>query len=194
MGSLRLTLCAAVLAALAPLTLTSASAAGGASVSVTPSSPTPGTDLALRVSGCPARTATATSQAFVTTAYLTESAIGTEPTLSGETRTPTSLTPGSYPVTITCADTELKTTVTVAPTGTHPATPATPSTLATPSTPASPVAPVNAGGGGTTTHLSTLTPRATGPGTAHAVTGLLLAGAAATAVALRSGRRSRETR
>ncbi|MBK3566478.1 hypothetical protein JHN47_22375, partial [Streptomyces sp. MBT62] len=37
----------------------------------------------------------------------------------------------------------------------------------------------------------TATARAAGPGTVHAVVGLLLAGVAATAVALRSARRSR---
>jgi hypothetical protein len=62
-----------------------------------------------------------------------------------------------------------------------------------PSAPASPVAPVRAGGGGVE-HLAMVDARAAGPGTAHTVTGLVLAGVAATAVALRSARRSRRSR
>jgi hypothetical protein len=54
----------------------------------------------------------------------------------------------------------------------------------------SPVAPVQAGGGGTA-HLVAAEQTRTekGPGAVHAVIGLVLAGAAATAVALRSVRR-----
>lgn len=174
MGSLRLTLCTAVLAvaAFAPV----AQAADGGSVSVTPSSPAPGTDLTLRVTGCAGKTATAASAAFVADARLT----GAGGSLAGQTRVRSSIKPGSYDVKITCADFEVKGRITVV---------GDKSTTA----PASPAAPVDAGGGWTATHLSAMQPRATGPGTGHAVTGLVLAGVAAVAVALRSSRRSRGT-
>lgn len=174
MGSLRLTLCTAVLAVAAFTPL--AQAADGGSVSVTPSSPAPGADLTLRVTGCAGRTATAASAAFVADARLT----GAGGSLAGETRVRSTIRPGSYDVKITCADFEVKGRITVV---------GDKSTTA----PASPAAPVNAGGGWTATHLSAMQPRATGPGTGHAVTGLVLAGVAAVAVVLRSSRRSRGT-
>lgn len=87
---------------------------------------------------------------------------------------------------ITCVDFEVKGRITVvAAKGSGTAT--------SPTTPASPAAPVDAGGGWSATHLSAMQPRATGPGTGHAVTGLVLAGVAAVAVVLRSTRRSRGT-
>jgi hypothetical protein len=58
-----------------------------------------------------------------------------------------------------------------------------------PSPYASPVAPVHAGGGGTATSVAA----SAGPGTAHAVTGLVLAGVAAVAVVLRGSRRRRRS-
>lgn len=179
MGSLRLTLCGAVLsvAALTPV----AHAADGGSVSVTPSTPAPGADLTLRVRGCAGKTATAASAAFVADARLT----GSGGSLAGETRVRSSIEPGPYDVKITCADFEVKGRITVAAKGS--------TTAPTPTTPASPAAPVDAGGGWTATHLSAMQPRATGPGTGHAVTGLVLAGVAAVAVVLRSSRRSRGT-
>ncbi|WP_328747738.1 hypothetical protein OHT57_19560 [Streptomyces sp. NBC_00285] len=176
MGSLRLTLCTAVLAVAAFTPV--AQAANGGSVSVTPSSPAPGADLALRVTGCAGKTATAASAAFVADARLT----GAGGSLAGETRVRSSIAPGSYDVKITCADFEVKGRITVVA-----------DKSATPTAPASPAAPVNAGGGWTATHLSAMQPRATGPGTGHAVTGLVLAGVAAVAVVLRSSRRSRRT-
>lgn len=76
-----------------------------------------------------------------------------------------------------------------------------------PSSPASPVAPVRAGGGGAAARLAVAGPvdargsadpadsmddaRHTGPGTRHAVVGLVLAGVAAAAVVARSARRGR---
>ncbi|MFD3520589.1 hypothetical protein [Streptomyces sp. NPDC058653] len=54
---------------------------------------------------------------------------------------------------------------------------------------ASPVAPVRAGGGGRTT--TALAGDEAGPSTPHTVIGLVLAGAAAVAVAIRSARRRR---
>ncbi|MFG2458331.1 hypothetical protein ACGFWE_14855 [Streptomyces sp. NPDC048523] len=174
MRSLRLTLCTATLAlaAFAP----PAQAADGGSVSVTPSIPAAGADLTLRVTGCAGRTATAASAAFVADARLT----GTGGRLAGETRVRSSAEPGPYDVRITCADLEVKGRITVA-------------TAKGGAAPASPAAPVDAGGGWTATHLSSMAPQATGPGTGQAVTGLVLTGAAALAVVLRRSRRSRGT-
>ncbi|TCR15623.1 hypothetical protein [Streptomyces sp. BK205] len=180
MGSVRLTLCGAALAvaALTPV----AYAADGGSVSVTPSTPAPGADLTLRVKGCAGKTATAASAAFVADARLT----GSGGSLAGETRVRSSIKPGAYDVKITCVDFVVKGRITVV--AAKGAT-TTPSATA----PASPAAPVDAGGGWSATHLSAMQPRATGPGTGHAVTGLVLAGVAAVAVVLRSTRRSRRT-
>jgi hypothetical protein len=173
MGPLRLTLCTAVLAvaALTP----PAQAADGRSVSVTPSTPAAGADLTLRVTGCAGKTATAASAAFVADARLT----GADGSLTGETRVRSSVEPGPYDVRITCADVEVTGRITVV-------------AALGGSVPASPAAPVDAGGGWTATHLSAMEPHATGPGTGHAVTGLVLAGVAAVAVVLRRSRRSRE--
>ncbi|MCX4859968.1 hypothetical protein OG426_21240 [Streptomyces canus] len=176
MGSVRLTLCTAVLAvaAFAP----AAQAADGGSVSVTPSSPAAGADLTLRVTGCAGRAATAASAAFVADARLT----GADGSLAGETRVRSSIEPGPYDVKITCADFQVNGRITVVA-----AQGATATALATP------VAPVNAGGGWTATHLSAMEPQPTGPGTGQTVTGLVLAGVAAVAVVLRRSRRSRGT-
>ncbi|MEV2215422.1 hypothetical protein AB0H86_29000 [Streptomyces sp. NPDC050997] len=184
MGSLRLTLCSTVLAvtALTP----AAHAADGGSVTVTPSSPAPGADVALRVRGCVGEeTATAVSAAFVTDARLT----GSDGTLAGETRVRTSIKAGSYVVRITCADFRVTGRIIVGNGAAQPSE----SAPASPSGHSSPVAPVPAGGGGTA-HLSAgEDARAAGPGTAQAVTGLILAGVAAVAVVLRGSRRSRRT-
>ncbi|MER5749710.1 hypothetical protein [Streptomyces sp. NPDC002088] len=187
MGSWKVTLCASVAAGVATLAPAAyggyaADPAGGGSVSVTPSSPAPGADVALRVSGCVGTTATATSSAFVSDARLA----GADGTLAGETRIRSTVEPGSYDVRITCADVQVKGTVTVSGGSAAPYAPASPSA------PASPIAPVDAGGGGTA-HFASVEVHGDGPGTAHTVTGLILAGVAATAVALRSTRRSRRT-
>lgn len=179
MGSLKVTLCVgvAVLAALTP----TAYAADGGTVSVTPASPAPGADVALKISGCAGTTGSAASDAFVADAEL----VGTAGTLAGETRVRSSLEPGSYDVRITCGSVTVKGAIKVVENASQ-------SPASAPSAPASPVAPVHAGGGGTA-HLAAVDARATGPGTAHAVMGLLLAGVAAAAVALRGARRSRRT-
>jgi hypothetical protein len=171
---------------------------GGGGIAVTPSSPAPGTDIALRVSGCAARSATAVSAAFVAEARLT----GVDGTLSGETRVRTSLEAGSYGVTVTCGGTDREAALTVVA-----GSPRSDGASHRPTAHASPVAPVRAGGGGTA-HLAadnglgtTLgTPvntvddsRAAVPGVGHTAIGLILAAAAAVAVVLRSARRSRRT-
>ncbi|MFE9454914.1 hypothetical protein [Streptomyces sp. NPDC006739] len=218
MGSLRLTLCTAILAlaALAP----TAYAAGG-DVSVTPSSPAPGSDVTLTVRGCSGVSATAVSTAFVADARLT----GGSGTLTGESRVRSSLTPGAYDVKVDCADSVVTGSITVggftadgstvggktvggrtaagdtvggrtagrtaglaAPRRAEPS-----ADPATPVTPATPTAPVRAGGGGTAP-LALVDAHPTGPDAAQAVTGLVLAGGAAAAVALLGARRSRGTK
>ncbi|MGW2419210.1 hypothetical protein ACWC0C_08100 [Streptomyces sp. NPDC001709] len=196
MGSLRLTLCTGILAVavFAP----TAHAADAGSVSVTPASPAPGADVALRVRGCSGRQGIAVSDAFVSDARLT----GSEGTLSGATRVRSSVRPGGYDVRITCADYVITGRITVAGGGTvqsgryeepgrEPTGAASP-VAPVPTGAASPVAPVPAGGGGTA-HFATVATTESGPDTLQSVTGLALAGIAAAAVGLRA-RRSRGTR
>ncbi|MXM63354.1 hypothetical protein GR925_07805 [Streptomyces sp. HUCO-GS316] len=175
MGSVKITLCAGLLAAFA-FAPTAYAQDGGFSVS--PSSPVPGSDVSMRVSDCTEKTGTAVSAAFVADIRLT----GTDGTLVGESRIRTAVSAGTYEVKVRCGGADRKGTFTVKHGTAHPSAPSTP------------VAPVHAGGGGTARHqLSAADARLDGPGTAHAVTGLVLAGAAAVAVALRSARRSRGT-
>ncbi|MGN5378846.1 hypothetical protein BIV25_11865 [Streptomyces sp. MUSC 14] len=217
MGSIRLTVCTGILAvaALTP----SAHAADGGSVSVTPGSPSPGTDVSLRVRGCSGPEGTAVSGAFVSDARLT----GKGGSLSGETRVRSSLAPGVYDVRITCADYVISGRITVAggrgaargtaqgsargtdpgsAWGTDQGSRQTEQTEQTgqagesdrrPDAAASPVAPVHAGGGGTATHFATVATSESGPDAAETVTGLGLAGVAALAVGLR-GHRGRDRR
>ena len=212
MGSLRLTLCTGLLAACALAPGAGHVADGdGAGVSVVPSSPAPGTEVALRATGCPQRTATAASPAFVADTRLS----GAEGTLTGDTRVRASVQPGSYDVTLTCADTEIKGSITVVsqaaahtasrsqgesrpqqrtpagqPSRSSAAPPAAPASPV--AAPASPVAPVDAGGGGAA-HFASVDVRGAGPGTGQAITGLVLAGVAAAAVGLLTSRRRRGT-
>ncbi|MEU6067215.1 hypothetical protein ABZ864_22675 [Streptomyces sp. NPDC047082] len=181
MGSLRLTLCTGLLVATA-LVPTAHAAEGG--VSVTPSTPAPGGIVALRVSGCGGTTGTAASSAFVSDARL----VGVAGALAGETQVRSAAEPGSYDVKVTCADSVVNGKVTVAGTSSQDASQPDPLSSGA----ASPAAPVDAGGGGTA-HFASVDAHADGPGTAHAVVGLVLAGLAAVAVGLRSARRSRET-
>ncbi|MFI7414549.1 hypothetical protein ACIBU0_38500 [Streptomyces sp. NPDC049627] len=188
MGSLRVTLCAIAALGTVAVTPSAAHAADAADggVSVSPSSAHPGSDITLRVSGCPEKTARAVSPAFVSDARLT---VGADGALVGESRVRSTLRAGTYDVKVTCGEAAGAGAVTVVRQG------ADRSVVhgAEPSGPASPVAPVPAGGGGTA-RLAVVEARAAVPGTAHTVTGLVLAGVAATAVALRSSRRSRRQR
>ncbi|GAA2536382.1 hypothetical protein GCM10010423_36770 [Streptomyces levis] len=115
MGSLRVTVCAGVLAAAALTPTTYAAYAGDAgktaSVAVTPATAAPGTDITLRVTGCAQRTAVAASPAFVADARLTVADAVRE--LAGESRVRSTLTPGTYPVRVVCGDTERTGTLTV---------------------------------------------------------------------------------
>ncbi|MFE3639290.1 hypothetical protein [Streptomyces cellostaticus] len=201
MGSQRLTLCTGTLCAglLAVTGFTTAACAtdNGQGVSVTPVSPAPGTDVSLRVRGCSATRAVATSKAFVADARLT-SDMGV---LSGDTRVRASVAPGVYDVRITCADVALNSRITIGRKGAgllpepgdgNGGTGLPDDPPAAPITAASPVAPVAAGGGGTA-HFATVATDGSGPGTGQAVTGLALAGIAAAAVGLRRSRRSQGT-
>ncbi|MFD7935451.1 hypothetical protein ACGFZJ_30375 [Streptomyces sp. NPDC048253] len=208
MGSLKITLCAgvaAVAAVLIPTAYASGEGSGdrGGSVSITPSTPAPGAEITLKVSGCGGRTATAASAAFVADAQLA----GAGGTLVGDTRVRSSIGAGTYDVQITCVDFKVKGRVEVVASSpaesSRTSEPSVPSDFESsepygPSTPASPVAPVRAGGGGT----AALAPLAAadeaqakghGPGTAQAVVGLVLAGVAAAAVVFRGVHRRRRT-
>ncbi|MGW8631424.1 hypothetical protein [Streptomyces sp. NPDC055793] len=182
MGSLKVTLCAgaALAAALAPVA-PAAYATDGGGVSVSPSSPAPGGDVELRVPDCTERTAVAVSAAFVSEARLTVAAgdgvlVGTGTVRSG-------MEAGVYAVRVTCGGDAREGTVNIE--------------RRRPAAPASPVAPVHAGGGGSARLAAAdggEEARPEPPGTAHTVTGLVLAGIAAVAVALRGVRsRSRGT-
>ncbi|MFE0726029.1 hypothetical protein [Streptomyces rochei] len=192
MGSLKVTLragvaAAAVLAPIAPITSLApaayaAHAADGTGVSVSPSSPAPGGDVRLRVADCTEKTAVAVSAAFVSDVKLSLS--GSDGVLVGAGTVRSTTEVGAYAVRVTCGDRAREGTVTVAG-------------RERPAAPASPVAPVDAGGGGTARLAASDArdeARPEPPGTAHTVTGLVLAGIAAVAVALRGVRsRSRGT-
>ncbi|MFH8986647.1 hypothetical protein [Streptomyces sp. NPDC017940] len=139
---------------------------------VTPASTAPGARVEVRVTGCAGSTGAAGSGAFAKDAELTGQG---GRTLSGTTRVREGVT-GTYEITVTCDGHPHQGVGTVRVTTARP----------------TPTAPVRAGGGGAVP----LTPTAAvadeaGPGTRHAVVGLVLAGAAAVAVALRSIRRRR---
>ncbi|MFI8927804.1 hypothetical protein ACIG3E_09040 [Streptomyces sp. NPDC053474] len=138
---------------------------------VTPADGSPGGQVEVRVSGCRGTTGAAGSGAFAKDAALT----GGGKSLTGSARIRAGIS-GTYEITVTCDGHPHQGVGTVRVGGAQ----------------ATPQAPVRAGGGGT----ADLQPVAAvaeeaGPGTRHAVVGLVLAGAAAVAVALRSVRRRR---
>ncbi|GHE61167.1 hypothetical protein GCM10018785_32760 [Streptomyces longispororuber] len=142
---------------------------------VSPGTAAPGGQVEVRVSGCRGTTGSAGSGAFTKDAELTGS--GSGKTLSGSARVKAGLT-GTYEITVICDGHPHQGVGTVQVGGGQDG--------------ATPQAPVRAGGGGTA-HLrpTAAVAEETGPGTRHAVVGLVLAGAAAVAVALRSVRRHR---
>ncbi|MET9129363.1 hypothetical protein [Streptomyces antibioticus] len=196
MSSLKVTLCAGVAALTAVLVPASYATAadGGGSVTLTPSNPVAGGEVALRVSGCVGSTAVAVSEAFVSDARL----VGAGGMLAGETKVRSSIGAGTYDVKITCVDFQVKGRIKVVA-GVLPADPSAPRVPTSPATvtatapaPVTPIAPVRAGGGGSAPLAAAEAGRTTdGPGTAQAVTGLVLAGVAAAVVAFRGVRRSR---
>ena len=186
MGSMKVTLCAGAVALTAALGAPAALAADGGGVSVSPSAPVPGTDVTLRVPDCTEKTAVAVSAAFESDVRLGVAA--KDGVLVGSSRVRSSVEAGAYAVQVTCGDRAHKGTITVDEKR-HAS--------GRPTAHASPVAPVEAGGGGTAALAASghgEQARSAPPGTAHTVTGLVLAGIAAVAVALRSARsRSRGT-
>ncbi|MET8948781.1 hypothetical protein ABZX30_36010 [Streptomyces sp. NPDC004542] len=224
MGSARLTvriLCTGLVTGVA-FAPAARAADGGAGMSVAPVSPAPGTDVTLRVSGCSGAAGTAVSDAFVTNARLTgtggtltgetrvrtslrpgsydvrvscagavvNGSVSVPARASGQPSAPPSAPPGHA----SAAASPLPLAGPSAPaTPASQAAPASPVAPVSPVAPASPIAPVHAGGGGTA-RLVPAGARAAAPGTAHAVTGLVLAGVAAVAVGLLGARRSHGAR
>ncbi|MFD0425489.1 hypothetical protein [Streptomyces parvus] len=183
MRSIPLTFCAAAAAALiavpTPVALASPAAPAGdddrrtGTVSITPSTIAPGGQVELWVDVCgKGRRAKGNSDAFTSVAHFRPA---DDKGLFAEARIRSDAEPRSYDVWVTCEDSDGKATGTL--TVIHHNRP-------------SPAAPVKAGGGGTAT-LAERSAEDQGPGTRHAVIGLVLAGVAAVAVALRSSRRRR---
>ncbi|WP_329276400.1 hypothetical protein [Streptomyces sp. NBC_01451] len=201
MGSTRLTLCAGVAVAAALFPVPVVFAAGGG-ISVTPESPAPGSDVRLVVRGCEGRTGTAKSEAFVADVLL--AAQGEDGALVGGSRVRSSVSPGTYDVTVGCGGQEGKVRGVLAVAAKEAETDeragegageaaGKPSGAVPSRSAASPVAPVPAGGGGAAEELAADEARGTGPGTGQAVVGLVLAGVAAVVVAVRGIRRGRGT-
>ncbi|MFD9885308.1 hypothetical protein ACFWZT_28030 [Streptomyces alboflavus] len=141
---------------------------------VTPANATPGARVDVRVKGCDGTTGAAGSGAFTRDAELA-GRDGKQNTLSGTTRIRKGVS-GTYEITVTCDG--------------HPHQGVGTVQVAGGGTGQTPTAPVRAGGGGTASLTSAAAEAdEAGPGTRHAVVGLVLAGVAAVAVALRSVRR-----
>ncbi|MFD9864150.1 hypothetical protein [Streptomyces alboflavus] len=141
---------------------------------VTPENAAPGARVDVRVEGCEGTTGAAGSGAFVREAELT-GRDGGKGVLSGTTRVRKGVS-GTYEITVTCDG--------------HPHQGVGTVQVAGAGTGQTPTAPVRAGGGGTASLTSAAAEAdEAGPGTRHAVVGLVLAGVAAVAVALRSVRR-----
>ncbi|MFC9244522.1 hypothetical protein ACFT7S_10985 [Streptomyces sp. NPDC057136] len=175
MRSLPLTFCAAAAAAatLLPTTAALADSESHGRVSVTPSAIAPGGEVELWVDICgKGKQAKGNSDAFVSEAHF---APADNKGLFAEAKIRSDVEPGDYDVWVHCKGDKGKATGKI--TVVHHRQP-------------SPVAPVRAGGGGTAT-LADQAAEQDGPGTPHAVTGLVLGAVAAVAVAFRSARRRR---
>ncbi|MEV0122041.1 hypothetical protein AB0I16_10935 [Streptomyces sp. NPDC050703] len=151
---------------------------GSVRAEVAPSSAVPGATVEVSVSGCEDTTGTAGSGAFEGDARLTGQDGGSR-TLTGSARIREGLT-GTFDLTVSCDGHPHQGVGEVAVEQHGPA----------------PEAPAKAGGGGTSNIAARTSdeaddPSQAGPGTRHAVVGLVLAGAAAVAVAFRSVRRHR---
>ncbi|ARF72734.1 hypothetical protein B7C62_10950 [Kitasatospora albolonga] len=184
MRSAPITFCAAAAAALIALPVPAAQASPAAragdddrrtgTVSVTPSTTAPGGQVELWVDVCgKGREAKGNSDAFTSVAHFRpadDKGLFAEATIRSDAE------PRAYDVWVTCENGKGKATGTL--TVIHHNRP-------------SPVAPVKAGGGGTAT-LAEQGAASEGPGLRHAVIGLVLAGVASVAVALRTSRRRRD--
>ncbi|MFD7287274.1 hypothetical protein [Streptomyces sp. NPDC059863] len=202
----------AVLMAAPVLGAADARAHDSVQVMVTPSAVAPGGEIEIRAEGCASASGAAVSRVFAAEAELkggaggARGAGGAGGALTGSTVIGSSVKEGRYKIDVRCdghAHAGAGSFDVVAPAG-HDR----------PGHHASPVAPVRAGGGGAAPlaadadHVhgtrdvqdvgdvdtdSRSAAEATGPGMPHAVIGLVLAGVAAVAVALRSARRSRHS-
>ncbi|WP_405808140.1 hypothetical protein OG729_24840 [Streptomyces sp. NBC_00210] len=159
------------------------------SVQATLAPAVPGGEVEIRVLGCQGKTGAVTSQAFVADAELSGQK-GSE--LFAETTVKSNVNPGTYDVSVTCDghDHAASGRAQVVRNLSAKAPAREPTDLRTP------VAPVRAGGGGAAALTArdahgahgAADPADAGPGTGHAVMGLVLAGVAALAVAFRSSR------
>ncbi|UYQ62291.1 hypothetical protein [Streptomyces peucetius] len=204
---------AGVAAVLVMTPATAAFAGSSVKATVSPAAIAPGGVVEIRVVGCRDRSGGAWSDAFAKEAALV--AKGEDGWLVGKAKVSPDAKPGSYGITVRCDMREHRGAGSVdvtrhhsrphqpdpAPTKTsrhdEPGAPHPPEPHpSAPQTHASPVAPVQAGGGGTAVlaaPVSTVDADETGPSTSQTVTGLVLAGVAAIAVAVRSSRRRRRT-
>ncbi|MEV0319061.1 hypothetical protein ACIBKX_05995 [Streptomyces sp. NPDC050658] len=144
---------------------------GKVHATVTPSSAPPGSRVEVSVTGCEGTTGSAGSGAFTDDAKLT-GRDGDKYSLNGSAMIKQGVS-GTYDITVTCDGHPHQGVGTVRVISHNP----------------EPVSPVRAGGGGTAQLAGTA--EEAGPGTRHAVIGLVLAGVAAVAVAFRSVRRRR---
>ncbi|MFF1696605.1 hypothetical protein ACFVXC_23850 [Streptomyces sp. NPDC058257] len=144
---------------------------GEVRATISPSSAAAGAEVEISVTGCDGTTGSAGSGAFEGDAQLT-GRDGDKYSLNGSARIRNGVS-GSYEVTITCDGHPHQRAGSVEVAQHH----------------STPVSPVHAGGGGAA-RLAAHAQEA-GPGTRHAVIGLVLAGVAAVAVAFRSVRRRR---
>ncbi|MFJ2646382.1 hypothetical protein ACIO1C_06590 [Streptomyces sp. NPDC087420] len=195
---------------------TAAQADESVRVTVTPATVAPGGEVAIRVDGCKSRFGTARSQVFVLEAGLSGPVFsrggrddgppgdrgsagreeagreqagreeGRKSPLFGQAAIKSKAASGTYEVKVKCDGHGRSGAGIVQVVHSRP-------THHRPTHHASPVAPVRAGGGGTAVLAADGrdADKAEGPGTRHAVIGLVLAGVAAVAVAYRSVRRQR---
>ncbi|MDI3404388.1 hypothetical protein [Streptomyces cavernicola] len=180
------TLCATTLLTLAPA---SPASAGDTGVTVDPASAVPGMEVRLTVTGCAGQTGAAKSEAFVADGSLALRD-GRRSPLVGEAMIRSTVTPGTYDISVTCDGQEGKAKGSFKVVREKPAEkpgekPAEKGKTAS----ASPTAPSRAGGGGTASMAAEADDE--GPGLRHAVIGGVLVTAAALAVTGRILRRRR---
>lgn len=196
-GSIALRSAALILApatAAAALMLASATAAAAddsAKAILAPATTAPGGKVGISATGCTDSTATARSDVFVADAKLT-ARLGSRG-LIGAAKVRPDVSTGTYDVRVRCDGREYPSAGRLRVVGRL-------SGAAEPvkaSPPASPVAPVRAGGGGTmavAAPVAAVDPEDAGPSSTQTVIGLVLAGAAAVVVAVRSVRNVRRRR
>ncbi|MFI5754511.1 hypothetical protein [Streptomyces sp. NPDC051569] len=183
-----------VLVAAPVLGATAAQAHDSVRVTITPSAIAAGGEVAIRVEGCRSHSGVAASPVFVANAELSGRDDGRDSPLFGDTTIKSSARPGSYEINVSCDGHGHSGSGTVQVIHhSRPDHDGRPDHDERPGHHETPFAPVRAGGGGTATLAADKreAAEAAGPGTPHAVIGLVLAGVAAVAVAFRSVRRQR---